>query len=175
MCPNSHINTQFTHLWQQHRCVFSHANGHKGAECHPVIDCPKHLANSDQMKHTCHSKGCPNSHVNTQCTPSGGNACIYSHMQMVVKIPKCHATIGYIVPSILHSSQFGNACGRFWRKSKLPLHHVPYVFNWWEIWSSCWSGQLLYTTKITLRCSSRMWTCIYLLKKYIIFLSKKWQ
>ena len=23
--------------------MFSHANGHKGAECHPAIDCPKHL------------------------------------------------------------------------------------------------------------------------------------
>ena len=25
--------------------------------------------NSDQMKHTCHSKGCPNSYINTQCSP----------------------------------------------------------------------------------------------------------
>ena len=24
--------------------VFSHVNSHKGAECHPAIDCPKHLA-----------------------------------------------------------------------------------------------------------------------------------
>ena len=24
--------------------IFSHANSHKGAECHPVIYCPKHLA-----------------------------------------------------------------------------------------------------------------------------------
>ena len=43
-CPNSHINTECTPLWQQCRHVFSHANGHKGAECHPVIDCPKHFA-----------------------------------------------------------------------------------------------------------------------------------
>ena len=27
------------------------------------------ITNSDQMKHTCHSKGCPNSHINTQCSP----------------------------------------------------------------------------------------------------------
>ena len=31
-------------LWQQRRRVLSHANGHKGAECHPAIDCPKHRA-----------------------------------------------------------------------------------------------------------------------------------
>ena len=43
-CPNSHINTQCTSFWRPCRHVFSHANGHKGAECHLVIDCPKRLA-----------------------------------------------------------------------------------------------------------------------------------
>ena len=43
-CPNSHINTQCSPFWRQCRRVFSHANGHKGAECHPAIDCTKHLA-----------------------------------------------------------------------------------------------------------------------------------
>ena len=32
-----------TPIWQTRRRVFSHANGHEGAECHPSIDCPKHL------------------------------------------------------------------------------------------------------------------------------------
>ena len=31
-------------IWQQSRLVFAYTNGHKGAECHPAIDCPKHLA-----------------------------------------------------------------------------------------------------------------------------------
>ena len=61
-----------------------------------------------------------------------------------------------------------------WRKSKFPLYHVSYVFNWREIWGSCWPGQLLYTTKSTMRRSSLMWTCVLLLKKYITFLSNKW-
>ena len=43
-CLNCHINTQRSPLWQQHRRVFSHANGHKCAECHPEIDFPMHLA-----------------------------------------------------------------------------------------------------------------------------------
>ena len=43
-CLNSYINTQCRPLWWQRRHVFSHANGHKGAECHPATDCPKHLA-----------------------------------------------------------------------------------------------------------------------------------
>ena len=43
-CPNSNINTQCRPLWRQCRWVLSHANCHKGAECHPVIDCPKNLA-----------------------------------------------------------------------------------------------------------------------------------
>ena len=34
-----------------------------------------------------HSKGYPNSHINTQCTPSGGNPGVYSRMQMVIKVP----------------------------------------------------------------------------------------
>ena len=42
-CLNSHINTQCSPLWQQCRHVFSHTNGHKGAEYHPVIDCSKIL------------------------------------------------------------------------------------------------------------------------------------
>ena len=41
-CPHSH-NTQCSPLWQQRRRVFSYANGQKGAECHPAIDCPKNL------------------------------------------------------------------------------------------------------------------------------------
>ena len=41
------------------------------------------ITNSDQVKHTRHSKGCPNTHINTQCTPSGGNAGMYSCMQTV--------------------------------------------------------------------------------------------
>ena len=43
-CSNSHVNTQCSLIWQQYRHVFSYANSHKGAECHPVIDHPKHLA-----------------------------------------------------------------------------------------------------------------------------------
>ena len=44
-CPKPHINTQLTtSLLRQRRRVFSHTNGNKGAECHPVIDCPKNLA-----------------------------------------------------------------------------------------------------------------------------------
>ena len=35
------------------------------------------------MKHTGHSKGCPNSHISTLCIPSGGNADVYYRMQMV--------------------------------------------------------------------------------------------
>ena len=31
-------------LWRQHMCVFSHAKGPRGAEFHPGIDCPKHIA-----------------------------------------------------------------------------------------------------------------------------------
>ena len=42
-CPNSHINTLCMLLWRQRRRVISHANGHKGAECHPTIHCPRHL------------------------------------------------------------------------------------------------------------------------------------
>ena len=38
------MNTHRSLLWQQHRCVFLHANGHEDAECHPAIDCLKHLA-----------------------------------------------------------------------------------------------------------------------------------
>ena len=44
-CPNNHISTQCTPpLWRQRRRVFSHANGHRGVECHPAVDFPKHLA-----------------------------------------------------------------------------------------------------------------------------------
>ena len=43
-CLNNFINTQRTLLWQQLRHLLSHANDYKGAECHPAIDCPKHLA-----------------------------------------------------------------------------------------------------------------------------------
>ena len=38
------MNTQCTRLLHQRRRIFSHANGHKGAECHPVMDCLKHVA-----------------------------------------------------------------------------------------------------------------------------------
>ena len=31
-------------LWWQCRHAFSHTSGHKGAECHPAIDCLNHLA-----------------------------------------------------------------------------------------------------------------------------------
>ena len=31
-CPNSHINTQCSPPWRQRRCIFSHANGQKGAD-----------------------------------------------------------------------------------------------------------------------------------------------
>ena len=72
--------------------------------------------NSDQMEHKCHSKGYPNSHINTQCTPSGSTAGVYSCMQTVIKVPKMNLRL--IVPSILHPLlQFGNGCGRLWRKS----------------------------------------------------------
>ena len=42
-CSHSHINTQCSPSGGTRR-IFSHANGHKGTECHPAIDCPKHLA-----------------------------------------------------------------------------------------------------------------------------------
>ena len=67
-------------------------------------------------------------------------------------------------------SQFGNGCGRLWRKRKFPLHHVPYVFNWREIWGYCWPEQ--YTTKSTWRRSSRICGRAILLKKHITFLSR---
>ena len=70
-CPNSHISTQYNFLWQQRRRVFSHANGHKGAECHPAIDCPKYLA------------------------------------------------------PVVAIRPFLWVCGRLWRKSKVPLHSRP--------------------------------------------------
>ena len=68
---------------------------------------------------------------------------------------------------------WGNGYGRLWRKSKFSFHHVPYVFNWREIWDSCWQRQLLYTTKTTLHCSSHMWMCV-VLKKHITFLLMTW-
>ena len=92
---------------RQLRRVFSLANDHKGAECHPRVDCPTHLS-------------------------------------PVVAIRKW--------------------CARLRGKSKFPLH-VPCVFNLREIWGYCWPGQLLYTTKSTLRRSSCMRTCAVLLKK----------
>ena len=51
------------------------------------------------MKHTCHSKGAQ-SHINTQCTPSGSNAGMYSCMQMVIKVP--NVILRLIVPRVLH-------------------------------------------------------------------------
>ena len=42
----AHKSHQYTvlSLWQQRRHVLLHANGRKGAECHPAIDFPKRLA-----------------------------------------------------------------------------------------------------------------------------------
>ena len=118
------------------------------------------MINSNQLKQTCHSMGSPNSRI-IQCTPSSGNAGVYSHIQTVIKVP--NVILRKTLPSILHLlSQFGNGCGRLSRKSKFPLHYVPYMFNWREIWGSCWLGQ--YTAKNTLLFSSRMWTCVVLLK-----------
>ena len=129
------------------------------------------ITNSDQLKHICHSKGCQNSHINTGCTHSGGNAGMYSRVQTVLKVP--NIILRLTVLSILHPlSQFGNGCGRLWRKSKFPLHHVQYAFNWREVWGSCWPEQLVYPTRSTLR---SMWTCVIVLKKHITILLKKWQ
>ena len=47
----------------------------------------EYITNSDQMKHTCRSKRCQNSHMSTQCTPSGGNAGVYFRMQTIIKVP----------------------------------------------------------------------------------------
>ena len=72
--------------------------------------------------------------------PFGSNAGEYSLMQTVIKVP--NVILRYSVASILQPlSQIDNGCGSLWRKSKFPLHHVPYVFNWREIWGSCWPGQ----------------------------------
>ena len=49
------------------------------------------------------------------------------------------------------------------------------MLNWREIWGSCLLRHLLYTTKNRLCFSSRIWMCVFLLKKHITFLSKKWQ
>ena len=70
------------------------------------------------------------------------NAGVYSRMKMVTKV----------------SNAIQHDCGRLWRKSKFPLHHVPLVFNWRDIWGYCRSEQL-YTMKSTLHHSSHMWTC----------------
>ena len=43
-CLNSHISTQCSPLWWQHRHVFSQTNSHKDVKCHPVVDCRKYLA-----------------------------------------------------------------------------------------------------------------------------------
>ena len=57
-----------------------------------------------------------------------------------------------IVPNILHPmSQFGNGCGRFWRKSKFPRHHVPYMFNWREIWGLAGKGSLHHEEHVALQ------------------------
>ena len=42
--PKQSIHIQCNPFWRQRSRVFSHANGHKGTECHPAIDCPKHFA-----------------------------------------------------------------------------------------------------------------------------------
>ena len=40
------------------------------------------------MKHTCHSKWCPNSRTNAHCTSlSGGNTGVYSPMKTAIKVP----------------------------------------------------------------------------------------
>ena len=72
------------------------------------------------------------------------------------------------------SCQLGNGCDRLWKKSKFPLHHVPYVFNWWEIWWSCWPGAVVHHEEhvesqlpyVDVRCPA---------EKHSTFLSKKWQ
>ena len=71
-CPNSHKNTQYNLLWRQRRRVFSHVNGHNGAECHTSIDYPTHLA-------------------------------------PVVAVR--------------------NGCGRLWSKNKFRFHRAPHLFN----------------------------------------------
>ena len=84
------------------------------------------ITNSEQMKHT-PQQGVSNSHIYTQCVLLSG---VYSRMQTMIKVP--NVILQYNVPSILHPlSQLGNSYGTFLRNSKLPHHHVPYV------WGSC--------------------------------------
>ena len=45
------------------------------------------ITNSDQMKHSCHSKGCPNSHSNTQCSP------LWQQSSRVFSHANCHTAI----------------------------------------------------------------------------------
>ena len=111
------------------------------------------------MKHTCHSKGCPNNYINTQCTPAHANDYKGAECHPVIDCPK------HLAPVVT----IQKCCGRFWGKSKFSIHHVPYLFDWREIWASCWPWQLLHTRKSTLRCSRRMRTCVILLKKLCLF------
>ena len=86
----------------------------------------------DQMKHTCHNKGCPNSPISTQCSPhwlqrrrvfSSAKDHNGAECYPAIDCPKHRALL----------SQFGNGCGRLWRKIELQLRHVPYMLNWREI------------------------------------------
>ena len=45
------------------------------------------ITNSDQMKHTCHSKECSNSHINKQCLP------LWRHRRRVFSHANCHKVI----------------------------------------------------------------------------------
>ena len=111
------------------------------------------VTNSEEMKHTCHSKRCPISYIDTQCIHSLGNAGVYSRKQTVIKVP--NVILRYIVPNIFHVlSKFVNGCGKLWKKSNFTLHHISYVLNWREICGSYWPEHLLYTTKSKLRSSN---------------------
>ena len=88
-------------------------------------------------KNTYKSTVCPNSHINTQCSHLWRQHNRVLRMQSDIKVP--NVILRYIVPSVLHLfSHYGNGCGRLWRKSKIPLHRAPYVFNRRDIWGSYW-------------------------------------
>ena len=62
-----------------------------------------------------------------------------------------------IVPSILQPlSQFGNGCGSLWRKSRFPLHYVPYLFKWRGIWGSESCCKQTVTNSLWLHCRCNM-------------------
>ena len=75
------------------------------------------ITNSGQMKHTCHSKGRPNNHINTQCSP------LWRQRRRV--FPHINGNEGAewhpAIDCPKHLSSV-DAINRLWRKSKFPLH-----------------------------------------------------